>query len=221
MVDRPNAEPGQVSRATASKAPRRAAVSEGRRTGQGDRDLLITRLEGVLERIVSAVPGASIRNALVAPTQISAIATLLEAWIQEHPEVSDLDPDAHNRIRLARARHDLLTRAQGTYSTTEAAEHLGISPEAVRKRLQRGRLLSFRNVSGEHRLPIAQFAGDHPGGTLAGLESVLDAMHVEDPWMRLQLFLDEDVLGALQEGRVADAVRAVRNYLPADEDVEG
>lgn len=42
-------------------------------------------------------------------------------------------------------------------------------------------------------------------------------MHVRAPWMRLQLFLDRDVLGALQDGRVEDAVRAVESYLPRSE----
>lgn len=42
-------------------------------------------------------------------------------------------------------------------------------------------------------------------------------MHVQDPWMRLQLFCDRDVCGALEDGRVEDAVRAADSYLSRDE----
>lgn len=42
-------------------------------------------------------------------------------------------------------------------------------------------------------------------------------MHVEDLWMRIQLALDDDVLGALRDGRVEGAVKAVDGYLPQDE----
>lgn len=57
-----------------------------------------------------------------------------------------------------------------------------------------------------------QFSTD--GGTLPGLERVLDAMNITWSWGSVQLFLDDDVLEALLEGRVEDAVRAAASYLP-------
>lgn len=181
-----------------------------------EEQILLVRLEGVVNQLVSSVSHAAVTQALAAPSHISALGVLLDTWIQEHSEIVAFDPAAAHHVRLARAREDLLKRAGGTCSTSEAADLLGTTAEAVRKRLQRGTLLSYRTASGEHRLPMAQFSS---GETLEGLQEVLQAMHVEDPWMRIQLFLDEDVLGALKDGRVDDAVRAVRTYLPTDEDL--
>lgn len=118
-------------------------------------------------------------------------------------------------LDLVEARRDVLERAGGTYNTAEAAEILGVSPEAVRKRVQRDSLLSYQTPSGEHRLPRAQFTDS---GVLEGLSEVLHAMHVQESWMRIQLFLDRDVVGALEKGRVDDAVRAAASYLPTDEE---
>lgn len=127
------------------------------------------------------------------------------------------DPSASSEgmtHELRAARRELLHQAGGTYGTDEVAELLDLSREAVRKRIERGRLLSYKAPSGEHRLPRAQFSGS---GTIDGLERVLEAMHVEDPWMRIQLALDDDVIEALRDGRVEDAVQAVDTYLPEDE----
>jgi hypothetical protein len=115
---------------------------------------------------------------------------------------------------LRAAHREVLQRAGGTYEIDQVANPLGVSRKAVRKRIARGRLLFYSTRSGEHRLPRAQFS---ESGTIDGLERVLAAMHVQDPWMRIQLFLDDDVIGALQEGRVEDAVRAVDEYLPKDQ----
>lgn len=123
--------------------------------------------------------------------------------------------DALMLARLAEAREKILEAAGGAITTAEAAERLSTTSDAVRKRIQRGTLLSFTTPSGEHRLPLAQF---HRNDVVEGLQDVLGAMHVTDPWVRLQLFLAEDVLGEMKAGRVENAVRAVGSYLPLDED---
>lgn len=176
--------------------------------------ILSTRLEGSLERIISSLSPGAARRALEAPGPVTTIVVALEEFLREHPEALITDPDALNATRLAAAKQGIIEMAGGLISTSDAAEILGISPSAVRKRIERGRLLSIPSASGEHRLPRVQF---RDGTALAGVEAVLMAMHIEDPWMRTQLFLDPDVIGALRDGRVEDAVRAVRGYLPRDE----
>lgn len=116
--------------------------------------------------------------------------------------------------RLLRVRHNLLERAGGTYDTSEVSRILGITPDAVRKRVQCHRLLAFKNRLGQYRLPRAQFTR---AGVLPGLEVVLAAMNVEAAWMRIQLFMDDDVIGALRSERTADAVLAAASYLPNPE----
>lgn len=92
------------------------------------------------------------------------------------------DP-SEDDARLLLARQDVLDRAGGTCSVSEAAAILDISEEAVRERLRAGRLLSIDTSAGEHRLPRVQFADS---GVLPGLEEVLAAMNVSSAWMRLQ-----------------------------------
>jgi len=176
--------------------------------------ILSTRLEGSLERIISSLSPGAARRALEAPGPVTTIVVALEEFLREHPEALITDPDALNATRLAAAKQGIIEMAGGLISTSDAAEILGISPSAVRKRIERGQLLSIPSASGEHRLPRVQF---RDGTALAGVEAVLMAMHIEDPWMRTQLFLEPDVIGSLRDGRVEDAVRAVRGYLPRDE----
>lgn len=118
------------------------------------------------------------------------------------------NPDV-SRPSVSDVRRRLLERAGGSSDTAGVARRLEVSEEKVQGRARRGELLFYRDA-GRRRYPNAQFSG---GDVLPGLEEVLDAMHVRDPWMRIQLFLDDDVQGALNEGRVDDAVRAVDSYL--------
>jgi hypothetical protein len=190
-----------------------AASQVARRPKIGEEELR-QRLSTGLDRLLALVSQPAVSSALAAATVFDSLSLLLDSLLQEHPEVALIDQRVADHVRLVQARRELLERGGGTYDTSEAAKILGITPEAVRKRVQRGSLLSYRTPSGEHRLPRAQFS---ESGVLEGLEAVVRAMHVEDPWMRIQLFLDRDVLGALGENRVDDAVAAVASYLPMDE----
>ena len=97
----------------------------------------------------------------------------------------------------------------------EVSTQLGVSEELVRSEIERGAILAVcPDPGGELRIPRVQLGGK---GLLTGLGEVLEAMHVRDPWMRVQLLLDHDVIGPLRAGRIEDAVRAVRSYLPRDE----
>lgn len=121
------------------------------------------------------------------------------------------DRDAGNAARLRQAKQDILERAGGTYGTEEVAELLGVVADEVMGRLREGRLLAVADQSGHPRFPRAQFTDD---GVLPGIEQVLAAMNVDAAWMRLQLFMDDDVVGALRDGCTNDAVLAVSSYLP-------
>lgn len=113
-------------------------------------------------------------------------------------------------MRLRRAKRDVLKRAGGTYDAAEVARLLCVSDDEVRQRLRDGRLIALYDQADTPRFPRVQFTDD---GVLPGLELVLAAMHVRGAWMRLQLFLDDDVIGALRDGRTGDAVMAADSYL--------
>ena len=218
--DRPPAAQRTIpmeARSASETGPGRWPVGSGR-AAQPDLDalraILPAQLDHVVDQLVDSVSPSALARALADPSRFSAVAMLLASFLQEHSGVTAFGPAVSRQARLALARGDLLERAGGTCTTAEAATLLGITSDAVRKRVQRGTLLSYRNPSGEHRLPMAQFS---ESGTIEGLADVLRAMHLQDPWMRIQLFLDEDVRGALEDGRLEDALRAVRAYLPTDE----
>jgi hypothetical protein len=116
---------------------------------------------------------------------------------------------------LRQAKLDILERAGGTYDTNEVAELLGVTADEVQGRLREGRLLGYESPSGEYRFPRAQFTW---AGILPGLEDVLAAMNIDAAWMRIQLFMDDDVVGALRAGRIEDAALTVASYLPEHED---
>jgi len=179
-----------------------------------DHARLDARMRGVLREIIKELSPAAVGMALETRGPVSALGVILDELIKERPDLVELDPIGEVTAQVAAIHKALIKRAGGAYTTAEAAEVLGTSTGAVRKRVQRDTLLAFQTASGEHRLPVAQFK---PGGTIEGLEEVLAAMHVSDPWMRIQLFLDNDVLGSLKAGRIEYAVEAVNAYLPEDE----
>ena len=184
---------------------------------RGPREDLRVRLRGLVDALVDAGAEGTLPRAIEQESDVAALGVLAESVVRERgPLYGVPDPGVLRRLRLAVAREALLARSGGVLTTAEAAEYLGTSSEAVRKRLERGRLLGYRTPSGERRLPAAQFSGTGPG-TLSGLEEVLEAMHVDDDWMRIQLFLDDDVLGALRSGDIAAAREAADRYLPEDE----
>jgi hypothetical protein len=203
-----------MSRSILDELPKSARRPRRRKTGE---DELRSRLNASVNQLVDLASQPTVSRALSAPSAFDSLSILLDKLLQEHPELKLATRDLPSHLELVQARADLLERAGGTYDTKQVAELLDITPEAVRKRVQRGALLAYRTPSGEYRLPRAQFT---KSGTIEGLEEVLRAMHVEEAWMRIQLFLDRDVLGALEEGRREDAVRAVAAYLPADEGEE-
>jgi hypothetical protein len=181
-----------------------------------DEEALRKRIAGSVERILELVGPAAVSDALAARSGFDSMSRLLDSLLREHPEAVIGDPDVSPHLRLMKARRDLLERAGGTYDTSEVADLLGISPEGVRKRIQRGALLAYKSPAGEYRLPRAQFSAE---GVVLGLERVLEAMHVESSWMRIQLFLDDDVQAALADERIEDAVRAVTSYLVKGEEL--
>jgi hypothetical protein len=122
--------------------------------------------------------------------------------------------DADKDLLLGQIRLDILKRAGGTLDTAEVANLLGTTADEVRRRLEAGRLLAYQTVSGEYRFPRVQFTDN---GVLPGLEQVLDAMNIDAAWMRVQLLMDHDVIGALRDGRVEEAVLAASSYLPGEE----
>ncbi len=115
--------------------------------------------------------------------------------------------EARARGYLARARW--LVELRGVHSPSWVAHALGVSHEAVEQLRQRHALLAVR-IDGAWWYPSRLF--DERDQPLAGLADLLAAMHVDDPWARVQELLSplrtesaETVLARLER----DGVRAV------------
>jgi len=120
-------------------------------------------------------------------------------------------------------RADLLKRAGGGLSLTEAAKGLGISRQALHKRIKAGTALGMMDGS-ELVLPRVQWVGH--GDQLSfvpGLGDVLKFFATAGGWSALQFLIDQDPnLGGapiqwLAEGKIAPVVAAAKAYLGVDE----
>jgi hypothetical protein len=168
--------------------------------------------------IVAAVEGASterLGSALAAATDAGSAALILSE-AQANSSVNQLDPLFASVLRGGAIKKELVDRAGGLIETADVARHLGISRQAVAKRVQRGTLLALPGPSGSLRFPAMQFAEN---GTLEGLEKVLGAFNVHSPWTRLAVLLDTDtalggerVIDALRMGNVDEVLNIVRSF---------
>jgi hypothetical protein len=126
------------------------------------------------------------------------------------------DPLSGARARGAALKRDLLERAGGALTVEEVAVVLGVSPNAVHARHDRGTLFAVRDGTGKGLYPACQFDNE---GSLPGLDLVLAAFTVEGAWTRLSVLLSPapaiggaTPLDLLRRGDVAGAVEAVSSY---------
>ena len=108
----------------------------------------------------------------------------------------------------------VIKRAGGLLNSSEAARRLGVPVSEIQRRVANGEIIAVPGAEGGPALPAVQFEDE---AVREALPRILDAMHVTDPWMRLQLLLDRDVIGAVRLGRPDDAVRAVQSYLAPED----
>ena len=119
-------------------------------------------------------------------------------------------------------RDTLLEKSEGSLSLTQAANLLGISRQALHKRIKAGSALGMMRGNGLV-LPRAQFA-DREGRPeiLPGIPEVVRLFSVAGGWSALQFLVEADPnlakppIQALREGRVAEVVSAAKAYLDAD-----
>jgi hypothetical protein len=129
------------------------------------------------------------------------------------PEVDAL---ARARVRGLQRRDDLLAAEGGTLTTQAVARHLGLTPQAVHKRRNAGKLLALELGRRGLRFPAWQFADD---GVLAGLEEVLRALEDAPPLAVVRFFLSGNArlvgkrpLDRLRLGDPAPVIAAARAF---------
>lgn len=125
--------------------------------------------------------------------------------------------------RFAELRNTLLERAGGGLSLTEAAKSLGVSRQALHKRIKSGTALGMMNGS-ELVLPRLQWMSDGDKVVFVpGVDKIVRLFERAGGWSALQFLVDEDPnleqppIEALLAGRLDDTVAAARAYLGLDE----
>jgi len=120
-------------------------------------------------------------------------------------------------------RTALLERAGGGLSLTEGAEQLGVSRQALHKRIQKGTALGMMDGD-ELVVPRCQLVvRKNKTVIVPELGKVVGLFQSAGGWSALQFLIDEDPnlgmtpIQAIQEGRVAGAVVAARAFLGLDE----
>ena len=179
------------------------------------RAAFIARALNALSDIVGELDDAALSRAAGAGSGRSVLFHALEP-ISTAAAAKDEDPLAAARLRGLKARDQMLGAEGGTLSVSRVAEHLRISRQAVDKRRRSGKLIGFDVGRHGHAYPAWQF---DERGVLPGLDAVLAAMQVRDPWMQAAFFLSGDPrlagdtpLSRLRRGDVDAVVLAARGY---------
>ena len=179
-----------------------------------EQTIVLTRILDGLADALPAAQQATLIDAGGAPSGLAALLTLLaDPDVQRHLEGAE--PLAGVRLNGIAYRRDLLAREGGVVSARELADLLGITPQAVDKRRQAGKLLAIADGQRRYAYPVWQVRG---GETLPGLAAVLgeltnmsalDKAHfMTSPDARLDGQMPLDVLRSGDIARVRAAARA-------------
>jgi hypothetical protein len=170
----------------------------------------------MLERVSSVASSETLKAALASPTDVGGVATLLSDLAPLGIDLSAVDPFVEAMSRGAAVKRELLTRAGGRLTSSQVASALGITRQAVDKRRIRRALLAVPNGSGDYLYPACQFV---PDGVVPGLEEVLHAFAIRNPWIQLSVLLAPapvlagmTILEALKSGKVEKATGVASSF---------
>jgi hypothetical protein len=147
----------------------------------------------------------------------------LSAELVAEVEATDDSKRQSEDQQFAELRDSLLKESGGSLSLTQAANLLGVSRQALHKRIKAGSALGMMRGT-ELVLPRAQFV-QRGGGrfeVLTGIPEVVKLFNVAGGWSALQFLVEADPnlarppIQALAQGRVDEVVNAAKAYLDAD-----
>ena len=188
----------------------------GDRAHQALQHAFLMRSVKMLERVSSSASSEALKSALSSPTDIGGVASLLSDLAPLGVDLSAVDPFLEAMAKGAAIKQELLTKAGGGLTSSQAASALGITRQAVDKRRSRRTLLAVPDGSGDYVYPACQFTKD---GVIEGLDTVLRAFQVQSPWTQLSVLLapapalrGKTILEALKSGAVERAVAIAASF---------
>lgn len=185
-------------------------------TQDGMRRAFSKRLHEIVDRLAETADTQTMEKVLSMADPFSGMGVAMQhAATAEAAAVRD--PLAAARLRGVKARQRLIEDAGGLLRLSEAAERLGVTPQAVTGRRRRGTILAVPAANGEWLYPVCQF-GDYD--LVPGIDAFLRGFHGDvDPWTRLSVLLagssrfgGKSALDLLDEGREDDARSMAGTY---------
>jgi helix-turn-helix protein len=180
---------------------------------------LVRQFAEDVTELVRHVPARQLSRAQEEVSPLRRLSALVAGVVQFAPTA---DPLAAAQARAAARQSQLIEQAGGLLSPEEAAERIGMSRQTVSNWRRQGRLLAIPRGRRDFAYPAMQFGG---GGVLPGIDLVLGASNLRDPWSQLGMLLTpaetlggDTPLQALRVGRIDEAVRVARRAgAPLDE----
>jgi hypothetical protein len=168
---------------TARSPTRRAA---GRSAATDLREVFRRRTGALIERLTAQASEETLAAALEAASDFGGLVRMLSDMAPIALSADTIDPMAEAIARGAVAKQELLTDAGGAWSSSQVAQHLGISRQAVDKRRKKQQLLALRAGNGDYLYPGCQFTDD---GVVPRLDRFLRAFPASGEWTRLNVLL--------------------------------
>lgn len=132
------------------------------------------------------------------------------------PAASAYEPSARAQalLRGKEMRENDLKTSGGSYALDHVETLLGISRQAIDKKVRDDALLVVPGPHGRRRYPVVQFTVD---GVSPGLQDVLRSLPSANGWFRLNFLINPDSrlggqrpIDLLKEGRIEQVVRAAK-----------
>lgn len=157
---------------------------------------LVTAVSQRFFELISDVEPAVLRRAVDADSDISSVFLVLQS-----PLVMKTDHLGAARLRGVQVQKTLLGADGGLESVEAVSERLGITRQAVHKRMTQGKLIALERGRA-FMYPAWQFNGPQ---VLPGVEESLAALGALDRWTKFSFFLSKHSL--LKEKRPIDLLR--------------
>jgi len=161
---------------------------------------LVRCLRG-LARLAPTLDPDTLCAATSAGTDLAALLQALEAPAALEA-LTDEDPLTEARLRDVEVREGIRHAEGGLISAEAVGRRLGVTRQAIDRRRRAGSLLALPVAAHRYGYPAWQFVDTR---VLPGLEEVLPALNVRDPWTIAGWFLGENSL--LDGERPLDVLR--------------
>jgi hypothetical protein len=179
------------------------------------RSAVLTRALDNITHVVELLDIESLENIVSESSNMDVLLSLFEeSVVLESRRPLHDDPLRSFRLKGLRAKNELLQKEGGVITSSQAAELLGISRQAVDKRRKQGKLLAVSPVKRGYFYPVWQFFED---GVLPGFERVMEILKDYDPWMKMIFMLNANAhlnnkspLEELRVGHLDDVYKAAQ-----------